>query len=80
MRFGFKPMASVMLSAFSSIAGFLVPLQPFWSTLPRKGSRGVSRRVRTGGRRRYTPNGPREVSRRLKQIAEGRLTASNGVV
>jgi hypothetical protein len=43
------------------------------------------RPTRTSGKRywfggeRYSPNGTRECTRRLRQIAAGRLTASNGV-
>lgn len=78
MRFGFSVMAAALLSSirgfFSGSASLLIS-----DPVPHYRKRGASTRIRTGGRR-YTPNGPREVSRRLKQIAEGRLTASNGVV
>lgn len=78
MRFGFRAMAAAVMSSirgFLSGSASLVISDP----VPHYRKRGGSTRIRIGGRR-YTPNGPREVSRRLKQIAEGRLTASNGVV
>ncbi len=80
MRFGYSAIASFLLSSFHSIARIFVPSQLTWATLPPRASSGASRRIRIGGRLRYYPNGAREVSRRLRQIAEGRLTASNGVV
>lgn len=78
MRFGFSVMATALLSSvrdfFSGPASLLIS-----DPLPHYRKRGASTRIRTGGRR-YTPNGAREVARRQRQIAEGRLTASNGVV
>ncbi|WP_313030457.1 hypothetical protein [Brucella sp.] len=78
MRFGFSVMAAALLSSvrgFFSGSASLV----FSDPVPHHRKRGASKRIRIGGRR-YTPNGAREVARRQRQIAEGRLTASNGVV
>lgn len=79
MRFGFSALAAAVLSSFRGLTNLVIPSLPVWATVPTGGSRGVSKKIRLGGRR-YFPNGAREVSRRLRQIAEGRLTASNGVV
>lgn len=79
MRFGFSALAAAVLSSFRSFARIIIPSVPVRATLPNGSSRSVSKKIRLGGRR-YCPNGAREVSRRLRQIAEGRLTASNGVV
>jgi len=78
MRFGFSVMAAALLS---SVRGFFLGSVPPYITdqVKHHRKRGVSKRIRIGGRR-YTPNGAREVARRQRQIAEGRLTASNGVV
>ncbi|WP_343314226.1 hypothetical protein AAIB41_03510 [Brucella sp. BE17] len=77
MRFGFAAAAMALLS--SSVRGLfggaslpLVSIPPM-----HRHSRG-SKRIRLGGRT-YKPNGAREVARRQRQIAEGRLTASSGV-
>ncbi|MGU3399162.1 hypothetical protein ACLBWS_05375 [Brucellaceae bacterium D45D] len=77
MRFGFAAAAMALLS--SSVRGFFGGALPIVSIPPmHRHSRG-SKRIRLGGRT-YKPNGAREVARRQRQIAEGRLTASNGVV
>jgi len=78
MRFGFGVMAAALLS---SVRGFFLgaaSLHIIDDVKPHH-KRGGSKRVRYGGRT-YAPNGAREVARRQRQIAEGRLTASNGVV
>ncbi|WP_273794906.1 hypothetical protein [Brucella intermedia] len=77
MRFGFAAAAMALLS---SVRGFFggasLPIVSIPQTHRRSGG---SKRIRFGGRT-YKPNGAREVARRQCQIAEGRLTVSNGVV
>ncbi|WLF95683.1 hypothetical protein Q5698_08360 [Brucella intermedia] len=77
MRFGFAAAAMALLS---SVRGFFggasLPIVSIPQTHRRSGG---SKRIRLGGST-YKPNGAREVARRQRQIAEGRLTVSNGVV
>lgn len=79
MHFDFRVWVTALLSF---VRGFFIgthtptAIAPF---VPPRGKFGRNR-IRIGGRRRYYPNGDHEVARRKRQIAEGRLTASNGVV
>jgi len=80
MRFGFSVMAAALLS---SVRGFFSgaltsPFPEIAAPAPHR-HRSTGKRIRLGGRT-YKPNGAREVARRQRQISEGRLTASNGVV
>ncbi len=78
MRFGFAAAAMALLSSVRGFfgGGFVVP--PI-GPLGRPRGHSGGKRIRLGGRT-YKPNGAREVARRQRQIAEGRLTVSNGVV
>lgn len=78
MRFGFGVMAAALLSSVRGLFSGPASLV-FNDPVPHHRKRSASKRVRIGGRR-YSPNGAREVARRQRQITEGRLTASNGVV
>lgn len=77
MRFGFSVMAAALLSSVRGLfgGGFILP--PIGPLVRPRGHSGANR-IRVGGRT-YKPNGAREVARRQRQIAEGRLTASNGL-
>ncbi|PQZ29790.1 hypothetical protein [Ochrobactrum vermis] len=80
MRFGFSVMAAALLSSVRGFLGGAIasPFPEIAAPAPHR-HRSASKRIRLGGRT-YKPNGAREVDRRQRQIAEGRLTASNGVV
>ncbi len=80
MRFGFAAAAMALLSSVRGFFGGAMasPFAEIAAPAPDR-HRSTSKRIRLGGRT-YKPNGAREVSRRQRQIAEGRLTASNGVV
>ncbi len=80
MRFGFSVMAAALLSFVRGFFGGALasPLPEISAPAPHR-HRSAGKRIRLGGRT-YKPNGAREVARRKRQIAEGRLTASNGVV
>ncbi|KAB2655903.1 hypothetical protein F9K94_15360 [Brucella tritici] len=80
MRFGFSVMAAALLSSVRGFFGGAVasPFPDISAPAPHR-HRSTSKRIRLGGRT-YKPNGTREVARRQRQIIEGRLTASNGVV
>ncbi|WP_247996653.1 hypothetical protein [Brucella tritici] len=76
MRFGFSVMAAALLS---SVRGFLGGMaMPEIKIPPKHQHSGGSKRIRLGGRT-YKPNGARELARRQRQIADGSLTASNGL-
>lgn len=78
MRFGFAAAAMALLSSVRGFFGGSIAMPPI-VPLGQPRGRSASKRIRLGGRT-YRPNGAREVARRQRQIAEGRLTASNGVV
>lgn len=79
MRFGFSVMAAALLSSvrrfFSGAMASPFPEIP--APTPHR-HRSSGKRIRLGGRT-YKPNGAREVARRQRQIADGKLTASNGL-
>lgn len=79
MRFGFAAAAMALLSSVRGFFGGAVasPFPEISPPAPRR-HRSSGNRIRLGGRS-YKPNGAREVARRQRQIAEGRLTASNGL-
>ncbi|WP_036577961.1 hypothetical protein [Brucella anthropi] len=80
MRFGFNVMAAALLSSVRGFLGGVIasPFPDIAEPAPHR-YRSTSKRIRLGGRT-YKPNGACEVNRRQRQIAEGRLTVSNGVV
>ncbi|WP_415279857.1 hypothetical protein [Brucella sp. BZ] len=80
MRFGFSVMAAALLSSVRGFFGGAIgsPFPEISGSTPRR-HRSSGKRIRLGGHT-YKPNGVREVARRQRQIAEGRLTVSNGVV
>ncbi|MBK3745278.1 hypothetical protein G3A39_39535 [Paraburkholderia aspalathi] len=80
MRFGLSAMAAAVLSSLRGHFGFTIAMPDPVPLTPTRSNRiRGSKRIRQGGRT-YKPNGQREVARRLRQIAEGRLTASNGLI
>ncbi len=80
MRFGFSVMAAALLSSVRGFFGGAIASSfPEISGPTPHRHRSSGKRIRLGGRT-YKPNGVREVARRQRQIAEGRLTVSNGVV
>ncbi|MGN6451312.1 MAG: hypothetical protein ACTHLK_22510 [Brucella intermedia] len=80
MRFGFAAAAMALLSSVRGFFGGALasPLPEIAAPAPHR-HRSVGKRIRLGGRT-YKPNGAREVARRQRQIVEGRLTVSNGVI
>lgn len=79
MRFGFAAMAAALLSSVRGFFGVSLTMPTIAPLAPHSGRSRMTKRIRLGGRT-YKPNGAREVARRQHQIAEGRLTVSNGVV
>lgn len=79
LRFGFSVMAAALLSSVRGFLGGAIasPFPDIAAPAPRR-HRSTGKRIRLGGRT-YKPNGAREVARRQRQIAEGQLTASNGL-